>query len=119
MILVVPAYDWLIDKEHHKAVGAVRRYSRNRLLPILSRHPMELVRMTHLFGSVLPAVAGYRCAGNLLSRNKTDQPRSDLKPLNPILNRLLFKSGQYGTHVVAETGYSVREFHTGSGAENR
>jgi SAM-dependent methyltransferase len=89
MILVVPAYDWLIDKEHHKAVGAVRRYSRSRLLPILSRHPMELVRMTHLFGSVLPAIAGYRCAGNLFSRNKTDRPRSDLKPLNPILNRLL------------------------------
>jgi SAM-dependent methyltransferase len=89
MILVVPAYDWLIDKEHHKAVGAVRRYSRSRLLSIISRQPMELVRMTHLFGSVLPAIAGYRYVGNLLSRNKTGQPRSDLKPLNPILNRLL------------------------------
>lgn len=91
MILVVPAYDWLMDNEHHKAVGAVRRYSRNRLLPILSRNSMELVRITHLFGSVLPAVAGYRYAGNLLSRNKADQPRSDLKPLNPVFNRLLFQ----------------------------
>jgi SAM-dependent methyltransferase len=89
MVLVVPAYDWLIDKEHHRAVGAVRRYSRRRLIQILSGHPVQLIRITHLFGSVLPAVAGYRCAGNLLSRNKTGKPRSDLKPLNPILNRLL------------------------------
>ncbi len=91
MVLVVPAYDWLIDKEHHKAVGAVRRYSKNRLLEILTKYPMQLIRITHLFGSVLPAVAGYRFTGNLLTRNRTDQPRSDLKPLNPILNDILFK----------------------------
>ncbi|MGO9122620.1 MAG: class I SAM-dependent methyltransferase [Desulfomonilaceae bacterium] len=91
MVLVVPAYDWLIDKEHHKAVGAVRRYSKNRLLEILTKYPMHITRMTHLFGSVLPAVAGYRCTANLFTRKRTDQPRSDLKPLNPILNRILFK----------------------------
>jgi ubiquinone/menaquinone biosynthesis C-methylase UbiE len=91
MVLVVPAYHWLIDKEHHKAVGAVRRYSKNRLLEILTKYPMQLIRITHLFGSVLPAVAGYRFTGNLLTRNRTDQPRSDLKPLNPILNDILFK----------------------------
>ncbi len=91
MVLVVPAYDWLIDKEHHKAVGAVRRYSKNRLSEIFSKYPFRILRMTHLFGSVLPAVAGYRCTSNLFTRNRTDQPRSDLKPLNPILNGILFK----------------------------
>lgn len=91
MVLVVPAYDWLIDKEHHKAVGAVRRYTKSRLLEILTNYPMQITRITHLFGSVLPAVAGYRFTGNLFSRNRTDQPRSDLKPLNPILNRILFE----------------------------
>jgi SAM-dependent methyltransferase len=91
MVLVVPAYDWLIDKEHHKAVGAVRRYTKNRLLEILAKRPTQLVRITHLFGSVLPVVAGYRCTSNLFTRNRTHQPRSDLKPLNPILNRILFK----------------------------
>jgi ubiquinone/menaquinone biosynthesis C-methylase UbiE len=91
MVLVVPAYDWLIDKEHHKAVGAVRRYSKNRVLEILAKNPMQMIRTTHLFGSVLPAVAGYRCTSNLFTRNRTGQPRSDLRPLNPILNRILFK----------------------------
>ncbi|HTY24559.1 MAG TPA: class I SAM-dependent methyltransferase [Desulfomonilaceae bacterium] len=91
MVLVVPAYDWLIDKEHHRAVRAVRRYSKSKLLSLLSTRPMELMRITHLFGSVLPAVACRRFASKLFSGDGMDPPRSDLKPFNPILNHLLFK----------------------------
>ncbi len=90
MALVVPAYDWLMNQEHHKAVGATRRYTKKRLLRLMKKYPMRVVRMTHVFGSVLPAIAAYRCAGNLFNRNKTDQPRSDLKRINPILNSILF-----------------------------
>jgi ubiquinone/menaquinone biosynthesis C-methylase UbiE len=90
MILVVPAYDWMMNPEHHKAVGAVRRYSRSRLAALLKRRPVELLRVTHLFGSVFPAVATYRLADRILSHGANDEPRSDLKPLHPAINRLLF-----------------------------
>ena len=85
MVLVVPAYDWLIDKEHHKAVGAVRRYTKNRLLEILAKHPMQLIRITHLFGSVLPAVAGTVVPAIC-------SPETGLISPGPILNLLILFS---------------------------
>jgi ubiquinone/menaquinone biosynthesis C-methylase UbiE len=90
MILVVPAYDWMLNPEHHKAVGAVRRYSRSRLTALLQRRPVDVVRVTHLFSSVFPMVAAYRLADRFLTRTGDDAPRSDLKPLHPAVNRLLF-----------------------------
>lgn len=90
MIVVVPAYDWMLNPEHHKAVGAVRRYSRQRLTALLERQPVDVLRVTHLFGSVFPAVAAYRLADRFLSREGDEEPRSDLKPLHPAINRLLF-----------------------------
>ncbi len=90
LILVVPAYDWMMNPEHHKAVGAVRRYNRSRLGDLLKRCPFEVLRLTHVFGSVFPAVAAYRLADRFLTRGANDQPRSDLKPLHPAVNRLLF-----------------------------
>ena len=44
MVLVCLRYDWLIDKEHHKAVGAVRRYTKSRLLEILTNYPMQITK---------------------------------------------------------------------------
>jgi SAM-dependent methyltransferase len=91
MILVVPAYDWLMSEEHHRAVRAVRRYSRKKLSELLSNQPMQILRMTHLFGSVLPAVACYRYAERFSTRASEDRPRSELRPLNPVLNAFLFQ----------------------------
>ncbi len=90
MVLVVPAYDWLLSEEHHRAVQAVRRYSKEKLRHLLSTQPSQLLRITHLFGSVLPAVACYRYAERFSSRESDGQPRSELRPLNPLLNSLLF-----------------------------
>lgn len=91
MILVVPAYDWLLSEEHHRAVGAVRRYSKKKLSELLAKQQVQVMRMTHLFGSVLPAVACYRYAERFSGRNSRDRPRSELRPLNPVLNTLLFQ----------------------------
>lgn len=37
LMLVVPAYDWLLTEEHHRAVHASRRYSRRRVAALLER----------------------------------------------------------------------------------
>lgn len=89
LILVVPAYDWLLNPEHHDAVGAVRRYSRPKLGALLRKRPVQVIRVTHLFASVFPAVAGYRVLDRWLPRRSDGPPQSDLKPLHPTVNRLL------------------------------
>jgi len=90
VILVVPAYDWLLSEQHHRAVRASRRYSRSRLASLLRKHEIHVVRMTHLFAALLPAVAAYRFALNYMDRSPNDCPRSELKPLPHFINESLF-----------------------------
>jgi SAM-dependent methyltransferase len=90
LILIVPAYEWLMTEEHHRAVGALRRYSRSRLKGLLNTRPVDIVRMTHVFGSLLPAIAAYRLGLPYLRRRSEGPPKSELRPINPALNRLLF-----------------------------
>jgi SAM-dependent methyltransferase len=100
MLLVVPAYDWLLSEEHHRAVRAVRRYSRKKILELLATQPTQIVRITHLFGSVLPAVACYRYAERFSSRVSDGRPRSELRPLSPVLNTLLFELVNLERHLL-------------------
>jgi SAM-dependent methyltransferase len=90
IILVAPAYEWLMSPEHHKAVGANRRYSRPRLRELLSQKPAEILRITHLFASLFPAIASYRLTKKLSKPRLNGPPRSELKPMPPMLNSLLF-----------------------------
>jgi SAM-dependent methyltransferase len=90
MILIVPAYDWLMTPEHHKAVGASRRYSRSRVRSLLAQQEVEILRVTHFFGSLLPAVAAYRLALRYFGGQSDGTPRSELNPMHPVLNGLLF-----------------------------
>jgi SAM-dependent methyltransferase len=89
MVLVVPAYEWLMSPEHHKAVHASRRYSRSRLTALLEKRPVEVIRMTHLFASLFPIVAGYRLGLRWAAGDTNGPPRSELKPMHPTLNGLL------------------------------
>lgn len=89
LILVVPAYDWLMTPEHHKAVRATRRYSRAKLAALLQQRGMQVVRMTHLFGSLLPLVAAYRLGLRYFKGNAEGPPRSELKPMHPLINNSL------------------------------
>jgi SAM-dependent methyltransferase len=91
LVIVVPAYDWLMNPEHHKAVAAVRRYSHSRLESLLTRRPMDVLRITHLFGSVFPAVASYRLADRLFSSKSEHTPRSDLRRLPAAVNGVLIR----------------------------
>ena len=90
MVLVVPAYQWLMTPEHHKAVHASRRYSKGRLAALLRKRSVEVIRMTHLFASLFPAVAVYRLGLRLAAGDSEGPPRSELKPMHPALNSLLF-----------------------------
>lgn len=90
MVLVVPAYEWLMTPEHHKAVHASRRYTKSRLAALLRKRPVELLRITHLFASLFPAVAAYRLGLRLAPGDSDGPPRSELKPMHPALNSLLF-----------------------------
>jgi len=89
IVLVVPAYDWLMSPEHHKAVHASRRYSRPRLAALLKKRPVDLIRMTHIFASLLPAVAAYRLFLKYLPSRHEGPPRSELRAMSPIMNKLL------------------------------
>lgn len=91
LILVVPAYDWLLSEEHHKAVQASRRYSRTRVESLLRKENVNLIRITHLFASLLPVVAAYRIALPYLRSESDVVPRSELRPLHPFINTMLFK----------------------------
>jgi SAM-dependent methyltransferase len=91
LILIVPAYDWLMTPEHHKAVGACRRYTRARVRKLLSRGNAEILRITHVFGSVFPAVAAYRLALQGGGHVENDTPRSELKEMHPAVNGFLFR----------------------------
>jgi SAM-dependent methyltransferase len=91
IVLVVPAYQWLMTPEHHKAVGASRRYSRERIVSLMKTRPVHIARVTHLFASLLPAVAAYRLSIRMLKRDSDGPPKSELKPLPPSVNELLFR----------------------------
>lgn len=89
VVLVLPAYEWLMNPGHHKAVAAVRRYSRSRVRELVMSQPVELVRFTHLFGTLLPAVACKRLADRYVFQRTNGEARSDLQPLPKTLNELL------------------------------
>lgn len=88
LILIVPAYEWLMTEEHHRAVGASRRYSKDRLKALLNTRPVEIVRMTHVFGCLFPAIAIYRLGLPYFRRKSEGPPTSELRPLHPALNKL-------------------------------
>lgn len=91
VVLVVPAYSWLYAEKHHKAVHASRRYTRRQVTSLLTKGPVRVLRITHLFPSLLPAIAGYRLLQRLSDHDGAEYPRSDLRLLPSLLNGALFR----------------------------
>jgi SAM-dependent methyltransferase len=92
IILVVPAYNWLLTKEHHRAVHASRRYTKHRLLALLETQPVVIRRVTYLFALLFPLIAGYRLGLRLRERRGSTKPRSELQPLSPFVNAALHRA---------------------------
>jgi SAM-dependent methyltransferase len=89
ILLVAPAYRWLLTEQHHRAVHASRRYTRRELSALLHRQPVEMIRATHLFAALFPLIAGYRLALRALTRPSPDAPpRSELQRLPNVVNNL-------------------------------
>jgi len=91
LVLVVPAYDWLMTEEHHRAVGASRRYTRRKVRSLLTRLRFDPLRLTHVFALLLPLVAIYRLGLQIMKKKAQGPPKSELRALNPAVNELLFK----------------------------
>ncbi len=91
LILVVPAYRWLMSPEHHRAVRASRRYTRERLRRLLQPLDGNRVRMTHLYLTLFPPIALYR-SWKRLTGNGNGHPRSELRKLPRGINAFLFRA---------------------------
>jgi SAM-dependent methyltransferase len=89
LLLWLPAYQFLMTPEHHKAVGAVRRYDKAGIRTLLDGEPLRIIRMTHVFAALFPAIAAFRLAVRALPRNDDQAPRSELNPLPGAVNGLL------------------------------
>jgi len=91
LVLVVPAYQWMMTEEHHRAVHASRRYTRQSVTALLRQQPVRIVRATHVFATLFPAIAVYRLALQRFGHAPQAQPRSELRPLPGPINEILFR----------------------------
>jgi SAM-dependent methyltransferase len=89
ILILVPAYGWLYNERHHRAVRATRRYTKKSLDALLSRQGLRPVRITYLFPTLLPVVAVYRWLQRFQSPKET-VAGSDLRPLPSWINAILF-----------------------------
>ena len=88
LLLIVPAYRWMLGDAHHEAVHAVRRFSRFGIAALAERHGMRTIRSTNFFASLFPAIALHRLCSKLVSKGRTGGG-SDLKQPPRWINRLL------------------------------
>lgn len=112
IVLVVPAYRWLLTEQHHRAVHASRRYTRSEAVALLRRHPVEILRATHVFALLFPPIAAYRLALKWFDHPAPDAPpRSELNELPAPVNELLagvMRAERFGLqHVNAPFGSSI------------
>lgn len=92
LVAVVPAYGALFSPEHHRAVGANRRYSRREFRALLASRPGRVVRLTHLFATLFGPIVAYRLWKRLEAPWRDRLPRSELRPLPRLLNEALFRA---------------------------
>jgi SAM-dependent methyltransferase len=90
LILVVPAYRWLMSPAHHRAVRASRRYTRGRIRAVLGPAGATVIRASHLFLTMFPAVALYRLWRWLTDARSGPAP-SEVAPQPSWLNAILFR----------------------------
>jgi SAM-dependent methyltransferase len=89
VLVVVPAYRWMMTQGHHQAVHAVRRYNRASVLALTEGLSVEVLRLTHAFASVFPMVAGVRLWHRWQEGRGTVAIQSELAPLPAALNSAL------------------------------
>lgn len=88
LLLCVPAYRWLLNESHHRAVHATRRYTRPEAVRLIGQVPVTLKRATHYYAAPFPLIAGVRLLQK--TRPAGDDPQSDLTPLPRLVNSGLY-----------------------------
>jgi ubiquinone/menaquinone biosynthesis C-methylase UbiE len=85
LILNVAALEFL-KGTHDRAVGADRRYTQRQLQALLEGAHFQVERLSYWNATFTPPIALVRWLSR--ARSRTDKPRSDFRPLPPILNSL-------------------------------
>ncbi len=86
LLVRVPAYRWLFSP-HDLVEHGVRRYTAGTLRTLLEAAGFAVCRLTYANALLFPLAAAWR----LLSRAADGKPCCDLRPMPPILNRLLLE----------------------------
>ena len=63
-----------------------------------------MIRTTHIFASMLPLVAAYRLLLPIFRKPSADRPVSEIKPINPIIDEILFRAVRLEARFVKSTG---------------
>ncbi len=90
IVIVVPAYQWMMTEGHHKAVHAVRRYNKKSTRALADDQPVQIERLTHGFAALFPMVGGVRLWHKFQERRGPVEIQSELQPLPAPLNSLLY-----------------------------
>ena len=83
LILNVAALEFL-KGAHDRAVDADRRYTRRQLQALLEGAHFQVERLSYWNAALTPPIALVRWLSRV--RSRTDRPRSDFRPLPPLLN---------------------------------
>ncbi len=90
VVLVIPAYRWMMTAGHHQAVHAVRRYNRGTARALAAGQPVRVDRLTHAFAALFPIIGGVRLAHRLRERRGAVPVKSELQALPAPVNSLLY-----------------------------
>ena len=90
VIVVVPAYQWMMTQGHHQAVHAVRRYNRRSIRALADGAPVKIERVTHGFALLFPMIAASRLWHRWRERRGPVAVESELQPLPSIINNTLY-----------------------------
>jgi SAM-dependent methyltransferase len=84
LIITVPAFQFLWSN-HDVALSHFKRYTHNDLSEVLAKVGLRRIRVTYFMSLLFPIIAIYK----ILSKDKNTEPKTDLPPLPPIINKLL------------------------------
>jgi SAM-dependent methyltransferase len=90
LVVTVPSYEWLWS-EHDEANEHRRRYTRAQLAASLEAPGATVLKLSYMNTLLAPAIVAVRLVRNAARRRaaRTGEPRSDLSPVAPLVNRVL------------------------------
>jgi len=88
VIVTVPAYQALWS-EHDEALNHVRRYRAGEVRRLLERAGLRIVTLSYCITMLFPVIFAFRTAQRLLRPPDRGRPRTALRPLPGLPNRLL------------------------------